>query len=170
MHILPRLRYILEVCRPTPTTVRWLFAILTRIARHSVEACHEITKCPRMLETIFSKFLPSSWKRVDISLDDVTDMYGLPSHEALRLLRAICSGGRHLSSLLVILCNYNSNISNIYYLYLSSLSIYIMCIWSNVHCMWVKRAVLSIKIVSCNSWDLDSFVVFQRQYFVDTIK
>lgn len=101
MRLLPRLRYVLEVCQPTPTAVRGVFAILTRIARHSSEACHEITKCPRLMESIFTKFLPTSWKGVDVLLDDVNSMYGLPSPEALKLLRVLCSGGRNLAAILV---------------------------------------------------------------------
>lgn len=101
MRILPRLRYILEVCRPSPTTVRGILSILTRIANHSTEAGHEVTKCPRLMESLFSNFLPISWKKVDQTMEDISDVYGVPVQEAMRLLRAICSCGRNITAIMV---------------------------------------------------------------------
>jgi len=101
MRLLPRLRYVLEVCQPSPIAVRGVLSIMTRIARHSSEACNEILKCPRLLQSILTKFLPTSWKTTGIMLNDVSNMYGLPSPEALKLLRVLSSGGRNIAAILV---------------------------------------------------------------------
>ncbi|XP_031566687.1 RNA polymerase II-associated protein 1-like [Actinia tenebrosa] len=101
MRILPRLRYILEVCRPSPTTVRSILSILTRITSHSTEAGHEVTKCPRLMESLFSNFLPISWKKVEQTMEDISDVYGVPLQEAMMLLRAICSCGRNITAIMI---------------------------------------------------------------------
>ena len=63
MSLLERLRYILEVVRPPAPVVLNALSILIRIARHSQEATHEIIKCPRLMQTVITEFLPlASWK------------------------------------------------------------------------------------------------------------
>lgn len=42
MKLLPRLRYILEVIRPSPRAVQDILLILTRVARHSSSAASQV--------------------------------------------------------------------------------------------------------------------------------
>lgn len=43
MKLLPRLRYILEVVRPSPRVVHDVLEVLTRIARHSSSSATQVT-------------------------------------------------------------------------------------------------------------------------------
>lgn len=98
MRILPRLRYILEVCTPAAPTVNDTLDILTRISQHSTQAASEVLKCPRLMETIFANFLPLSWKRINVSSGTVC---GQPMSLAMRLVRALCCAGRQKAVVLV---------------------------------------------------------------------
>ena len=100
MRLVPRLRYILEICRPSAATVSNILDILIRIARHSTEAAHSVAKCPRLLEVAFVQFVPSSWKMRENS-HMLTDVYGHPLAKALKLFRVLCSAGKHLADTLV---------------------------------------------------------------------
>ena len=42
MMLLPRLRYILEVCHPQDAVVTNILEILIRVARHSLQSAHEV--------------------------------------------------------------------------------------------------------------------------------
>ena len=42
MMLLPRLRYILEVCQPQEVVVVKILEILIRVARHSLQAANEV--------------------------------------------------------------------------------------------------------------------------------
>ncbi|XP_070576355.1 RNA polymerase II-associated protein 1-like [Ptychodera flava] len=103
MKFLERIRYILEVCRPAPTVVVNIIQVLTRIARHSPESCHEIMKCPRLMNTLFSSFLPTTWKPTDGSV--MENIYGYPVRPVLKLIRVICSAGRNMAA--ILLTKYN---------------------------------------------------------------
>lgn len=100
MRFLPRLRYILEVCRPASPVVLDILDILIRISRHSLESAHNVATCPRLLETIMFQFLPSSWKQLEES-QAIHNVYGYPLVKALKLLRILCCAGKHLTDTLV---------------------------------------------------------------------
>ena len=100
MRFLPRLRYILEVCRPSAPTVSNILDILIRIARHSTEAAHCVAKCPRLLETVVVQFVPTSWKLRERSTM-LSDVYGHPLPKALKLFRVLCCSGKYLADTLV---------------------------------------------------------------------
>ncbi|XP_030575398.1 RNA polymerase II-associated protein 1 [Archocentrus centrarchus] len=89
MKLLPRLRYILEVVRPPPRVVQNVLEILTRIARHCSSSATQVLDCPRLMETVMSEFLPTSWTPSSQSI------YGLPVASAMKLLRVLASSGRH---------------------------------------------------------------------------
>ncbi|XP_072221291.1 RNA polymerase II-associated protein 1 [Leuresthes tenuis] len=93
MKLLPRLRYILEVVRPSPRVVQDILQILTRIARHSSPSATQVLDCPRLMETVTSEFLPSSWA-ASSSLHPQS-VYGLPLASAMKLLRVLATSGRH---------------------------------------------------------------------------
>uniref|UniRef100_A0A8C3A6V4 RNA polymerase II associated protein 1 n=1 Tax=Cyclopterus lumpus TaxID=8103 RepID=A0A8C3A6V4_CYCLU len=96
MKLLPRLRYILEVFRPSPRVVQDVLQILTRIARHSSSsiAFHsQVLECPRLMETVLSEFLPASWTAPSSSIPQ--SVYGLPLASAMKLLRVLATSGRH---------------------------------------------------------------------------
>ncbi|XP_042356934.1 RNA polymerase II-associated protein 1 [Plectropomus leopardus] len=93
MKLLPRLRYILEVVRPSPRVVQDVLEILTRIARHSSSSATQVLDCPRLMETILSEFLPTSWTAPSTPLPQ--SVYGLPQASAMKLLRVLATSGRH---------------------------------------------------------------------------
>ncbi|CAL8290542.1 unnamed protein product [Gadus morhua 'NCC'] len=91
--LLSRLRYILEVVRPSPRVVQDLLAVLTRISRHSSHAATQVLDCPRLMDVVMSEFLPTSWSAP--SLHPPSSVYGLPLAGALKLLRVLATSGRH---------------------------------------------------------------------------
>ncbi|KAI7804611.1 RNA polymerase II-associated protein 1 [Triplophysa rosa] len=93
MQGLPRLRYILEVVRPSPRVVLDILEILIRIARHSTAAAIQILDCPRLMDTVISEFLPGSW--APHTSQTASSLYGLPVALAMKLLHALASAGRH---------------------------------------------------------------------------
>jgi len=98
MSILPRLRYILEVCCPGAPTVHDILDILTRITQHSIQSANEVLRCPRLMEAIFANFLPLSWKASELKSEVV---HGQPVAAAMRLIRAVCCAGRHMAATLI---------------------------------------------------------------------
>ena len=98
MSILPRLRYILEVCSPAAPTVHDILDVLIRISQHSTQTANDVFKCPRLMEAIFANFLPLSWQTSDLSSGAV---YGQPVSAAMRLARTVCCAGRHIAATLV---------------------------------------------------------------------
>ncbi|KAM3871245.1 RNA polymerase II-associated protein 1 [Diretmus argenteus] len=93
MKLLPRLRYILEVLRPSPRVVQDVLEVLTRIARHSSSSATQILDCPRLMEMVMSEFLPTSWTLPSSPLPQ--SVYGLPLASAMKLLRVLATSGRH---------------------------------------------------------------------------
>ncbi|XP_038597350.1 LOW QUALITY PROTEIN: RNA polymerase II-associated protein 1 [Tachyglossus aculeatus] len=98
--LLARLRYVLEVTRPAPAVVLDVLAVLTRLARHSLEAATKILECPRLMETLVRDFLPSSWAPVEPGPGPVR-LHGLPCAAAMKLLRVLASAGRNLAARLL---------------------------------------------------------------------
>ncbi|KAA8582160.1 hypothetical protein FQN60_008900 [Etheostoma spectabile] len=93
MKLLPRLRYILEVVRPSPRVVQNVLQILTRIARHSSSSATQVLDSPRLMEMLVSEFLPTSWTAPSSPLPQ--SVYGLPLASAMKLLRVLATSGRH---------------------------------------------------------------------------
>nr|XP_057946974.1 RNA polymerase II-associated protein 1 isoform X3 [Doryrhamphus excisus] len=93
MKLLPRLRYILEVVRPSPRVVQDILEVLTRIARHSSSSATQVMDCPRLMETVMSEFLPTSWTTPSLPL--LQSVYGRPLACAMKLLRILATSGRH---------------------------------------------------------------------------
>lgn len=93
MQGLSRLRYILEVVRPSPRVVLDILEVLIRIARHSTAAATQILGCPRLMNTVISEFLPCSW--APATSQAPSSLYGLPVALAMKLLRVLASAGRH---------------------------------------------------------------------------
>ncbi|KAM9842185.1 RNA polymerase II-associated protein 1 [Aulostomus maculatus] len=93
MKLLPRLRYILEVVRPSPRVVQDVLELLTRIARHSSSSATQVLDCPRLMQTVMSEFLPMSWTTPSSPLPQ--SVYGLPLSCAVKLIRVLATSGRH---------------------------------------------------------------------------
>lgn len=93
MKLLPRLRYILEVVRPSPRVVQDVLLILTRVARHSSSSATQVLDCPRLMETVMTEFLPTSWESP--SSRSTLSVYGHPLANAMKLLRVLATTGRH---------------------------------------------------------------------------
>ncbi|MEE6492554.1 hypothetical protein FKM82_016601 [Ascaphus truei] len=99
---LHRLRYILEVIRPAPSVVLDILDILTRVARHSGEACSQLLDCPRLVETVVREFLPMKWSLHDGTGDQgPSSLHGVPCPAAMKLLRVLASSGRHAAARLM---------------------------------------------------------------------
>lgn len=94
MKLLPRLRYILEVVRPSPRAVKDILEVLTRIARHSTPSAIQVLDCPRLMEVIVCEFLPTSWTSPPSA--PPLSLYGLPQACVLKLLRVLSTAGRHV--------------------------------------------------------------------------
>ncbi|MEQ2311659.1 hypothetical protein AMECASPLE_022612, partial [Ameca splendens] len=93
MKLLPRLRYVLEVVRPSPRVVEDVLHILTRVARHSSSSATQVLDCPRLMETVLCEFLPTSWKSP--SSLSLLSAYGHPVANAMKLVRVLATSGRH---------------------------------------------------------------------------
>ncbi|TSN67143.1 RNA polymerase II-associated protein 1 [Bagarius yarrelli] len=87
MQLLQRLRYILEVVRPSPQTVLDILEILIRIARYSVSAATQILDCPRLMETVMSDFLPCVWSVM--TSPTPPSLYGFPVSKANKALASV---------------------------------------------------------------------------------
>lgn len=103
MNLPHRLRYVLEVCRPPASVVIQIMEILVRVAQNSTEAAYEVFKCPRTIDVIGKEFLPRAWEGTDGK--PLPSAYGYPLSSAVRLMRVLCSAGRHIASLLLSKCN-----------------------------------------------------------------
>ncbi|XP_053701075.1 RNA polymerase II-associated protein 1 [Synchiropus splendidus] len=99
MKLLPRFRYILEVLRPSPPVVHDIMLVLTRIARHSPLSATQILDCPRLIETVMSEFVPTSWTAATVS--SLQPVYGHPLPSAVKLLRVLATSGRHVCARLL---------------------------------------------------------------------
>uniref|UniRef100_A0A6J0TLK9 RNA polymerase II-associated protein 1 n=1 Tax=Pogona vitticeps TaxID=103695 RepID=A0A6J0TLK9_9SAUR len=100
--ILHRLRYILEVMRPVPLVVVEILETLTRIARHSSEACSQVLGCPRLIETVIREFLPTQWSPTVAEPGQfLTSLHGVPCAPAMKLIRILASGGRNAAARLL---------------------------------------------------------------------
>ncbi|XP_072170727.1 RNA polymerase II-associated protein 1-like [Diadema setosum] len=99
MSLLPRLRYILEVVRPSPPAILNSLSILIRIARHSLDSALAVFRCPRLVRVVFAEFLPTtSWTRQE---DPVSNLYGHPTVLAMKLIRVLCVSRRYIADTLV---------------------------------------------------------------------
>uniref|UniRef100_A0AAY4C7R7 RNA polymerase II associated protein 1 n=1 Tax=Denticeps clupeoides TaxID=299321 RepID=A0AAY4C7R7_9TELE len=98
MKLLPRLRYILEVVRPSPRVVLDMLELLVRIARHSTSTATQILDCPGLMETVMAEFLPISWAPPSSA---VPSLYERPVAMAIKLLRVLGTAGRHICARLL---------------------------------------------------------------------
>ncbi|XP_064193021.1 RNA polymerase II-associated protein 1 isoform X2 [Anguilla rostrata] len=92
MKLLPRLRYILEVLRPSPRVVLDVLEVLIRIARHSSSSATQVLDCPRLMQTVMLEFLPCSWTLPTSPTPE--SLHGLPVALAMKLLRVLATSGR----------------------------------------------------------------------------
>ncbi|XP_023568392.1 RNA polymerase II-associated protein 1 [Octodon degus] len=98
-NLLPRLRYVLEVTCPAPTVVLDILAVLTRLARHSLELATRVLECPRLIETIVQEFLPTTWSPVAVG--PTPSLYKVPCAAAMKLLRVLALAGRNIAARLL---------------------------------------------------------------------
>uniref|UniRef100_A0AAV2JEN9 Tyrosine-protein kinase receptor n=1 Tax=Knipowitschia caucasica TaxID=637954 RepID=A0AAV2JEN9_KNICA len=94
MKLLPRMRYILEVVRPSPHVIQEIMGIIIRLARHSTPSATQVLECPRLIEVVVRDFLPPSWSTPTSAPPQ--SAYGVPQSCALKLLRVLSTAGRHL--------------------------------------------------------------------------
>ncbi|XP_059117154.1 RNA polymerase II-associated protein 1 isoform X1 [Peromyscus eremicus] len=98
-NLLPRLRYVLEVTCPGPSVVLDILAVLTRVARHSLESAMRVLECPRLIDTIVQEFLPTSWSPMGVG--PTSSLYKVPCAAAMKLLRVLASAGRNIAARLL---------------------------------------------------------------------
>lgn len=59
----------------------------------------QVLDCPRLMETVMSEFLPTSWTAPSFPLPQ--SVYGLPLASAMKFLRVLATSGRHACARLV---------------------------------------------------------------------
>eukprot|EP01135_Chromosphaera_perkinsii_P010656 Nk52_evm56s2192 gene=Nk52_evmTU56s2192 len=96
MKILPRLRYILEVCRLRAVREDVL-DILIRFCRHSPSVCEQVVNCPRLISVLCGSFIDAPFLK--LNGDGATYECVIP--KALKLIRCICQMSCNLSSQLL---------------------------------------------------------------------
>ncbi len=120
MKLLHRLRYIMEVCAPPTPLPSHLLDVVTMVARHSVYAATEVSQagvvgifnwyfifacyecnvqvysCPRLMDVVFSQFLPLDWSTERGGVVD-----GPACASALKLVCALVSASRNITTALV---------------------------------------------------------------------
>lgn len=131
MKLLPRLRYILEVVRPSPRVVQDILEILTRIARHSSSSATQVATVSVTSFTMSGQHPPTHLTSAGFtkmyftqvldcprlmemllseflptswtasSLTPPRSVYGLPLARAMKLLRILATSGRHACARLV---------------------------------------------------------------------
>lgn len=126
MRLLPRLRYILEVVRPSPRVVQDVLEILTRVARHSTASATQVKSTFILLplqslaaeiEIVWSLSEPLKMSfppqvldcprlmetvlSESLSLSPPHSVDGLPLASAMKLLRVLATAGRHACARLV---------------------------------------------------------------------
>lgn len=101
MDVLPRLRYIIDICHPPASVIGHILDILIRIGRHSLESSIKILECPRLLNIIVLNFLPTNWKFAEIVQGQQWDAYGYPSRSAVKLIRILSLSGCNIASRLI---------------------------------------------------------------------
>ncbi|XP_055015783.1 RNA polymerase II-associated protein 1 isoform X2 [Boleophthalmus pectinirostris] len=94
MKLLPRLRYILEVVRPSAHVIHYIMEIIIRLARHSTSSATQVLDCPRLIQVIVRDFLPATW--MPPASAPPKSVYELPQITVLKLLRVLSTAGRHL--------------------------------------------------------------------------
>ncbi|XP_059481416.1 RNA polymerase II-associated protein 1 [Neocloeon triangulifer] len=95
--LVPRIRYLLEIIKPGPKTTLSLIEILIRIARHSRESALAIGRCPGLMQTIISQFLPLNWESTTKKPADMESVRGVPLARAVRLIRIISAQSKAMS-------------------------------------------------------------------------
>ncbi|CAG5117000.1 unnamed protein product [Candidula unifasciata] len=100
MELLVRFRYIFQSMRPQAATVVQMLEILTRAAQHSGNMAYEILKCPGLVDTVMTDFLPTAWTPPDCS-KPVSCVYGLPVPAAMHFMQVLCQAGRNMASIMV---------------------------------------------------------------------
>lgn len=93
MDTLERLHYLLSVVKPGPSTVTSTLTLLCRMARHSLNIADLISRSAQLMEVISSQFVPSSYPP-----EGHSSVYGSPVWQAVKLLRILCSRGRHIAA------------------------------------------------------------------------
>ncbi|XP_037057915.1 RNA polymerase II-associated protein 1 [Peromyscus leucopus] len=107
-NLLPRLRYVLEVTCPGPSVVLDILAVLTRVARHSLESAMRVLECPRLIDTIVQEFLPTSWSPMGVG--PTSSLYKVPCAAAMKLLRVLASAGRNIAARLLSSLDFRSRL------------------------------------------------------------
>ncbi|XP_011403848.2 PREDICTED: RNA polymerase II-associated protein 1-like isoform X2 [Amphimedon queenslandica] len=95
MTLLPRLRYILEVCQPQEGVAVKILEILIRLSQHSLQAADEILHCPRLITFIFNSFLPLN------PTNGGDCFYSKPHPLAMKLMASLCRASRHIAKELI---------------------------------------------------------------------
>ena len=88
MQILPRLRYVIEICHPSDVTISNCVSVLIRIAQHDTESSWKIMECPRLTDVLYS-LLKTELKNLHVAL------------MVVRLFRSLCQAGKEISKKIV---------------------------------------------------------------------
>ncbi|XP_028968056.1 RNA polymerase II-associated protein 1 [Galendromus occidentalis] len=103
MDLLPRIRYLLEVCQPDAGGVAAALGVLTRIARQSPESAKKIAECPRLCTFIINEYLPLyGWNLPQIVQGKLASSRGVPLALAMKFIRVLCQSSRSVSVKLTV--------------------------------------------------------------------
>ncbi|XP_060076312.1 RNA polymerase II-associated protein 1-like [Ylistrum balloti] len=100
MNLLPRIRFLLDQCRPQAPTVLHIIGILTRVVRHSTTVAYKVMLCPGLIEMVIREFLPTCWQD-QVRDAPLSDLYGTPVPVVMKLMRALAQAGRHIAAHLI---------------------------------------------------------------------
>nr|CAB3265684.1 RNA polymerase II-associated protein 1-like [Phallusia mammillata] len=90
MNLLPRIRYILEVCNPDTQMKINCLQILERISSHSIDASLKVLDCPRLIKFLVNTYIENPAKE---SFPDLKHLDALP--QVTRIFVNIALTGRY---------------------------------------------------------------------------
>ncbi|XP_047132220.1 RNA polymerase II-associated protein 1 isoform X1 [Hydra vulgaris] len=94
MQILPRLRYVIEICHPSDNAISNCVSVLIRIAQHDTESSWRIMDCPRLTEVLYS-LLKNKFENFKTAL------------MVVRFFRSLCQAGKEISKKVMSLYSIN---------------------------------------------------------------
>lgn len=98
--LLPRLRYLLEVAEAAACFPN-IIEILIRVARHSLSSAAAIVNCPRLLQTIYTKFIEAdeyASRNLSQAATAAHTAAILVQPATVKLIRILCAAGRHITA------------------------------------------------------------------------
>ncbi|XP_045186711.2 RNA polymerase II-associated protein 1-like [Mercenaria mercenaria] len=100
MNLIQRLTYILRSVRPQAPVVIAVLQLLARLCRHSKQLAYQVFNYKGLLELVIKEFLPITWDMKGVQ-EPVSNVYGVPLKEAMRLICTLCQAGKNMATVLL---------------------------------------------------------------------